>query len=118
MKKTIFFICAVILGISASVAETPCATTSLSSTLLVSASSVSVPEGTYFNGNDFIMVKDTWVGIRIGDNPRKDIGYKAQKDPYGNYVLVLDNGECITMAPNRQAVWYNERKYSKRSMYD
>lgn len=113
MKKALIILCAVLLGASAVVATEIRPVNSNQS----SSRGVKLPQeltGTYFNGNNFVYVKNGWVRIVFNGNnsSSNDYNYTVEKDPWGGYVLKLDNGECITI--NGNSLYYNNTTYSKR----
>lgn len=114
MKKTIIFISTLVLGVSATLACNIHSTASCVSTAVLYSSNISVPTGVFFNGQDFIKVERGWLRIKIGGSMIED-DYTAEKDPQGNYVLKMEKGGCITMAPNGRDLWYDGVKYSKLS---
>lgn len=117
MKKIATFFLATMLGMTVSVAgEMATAAPSCASTSY--SKRVSVPTGAFFNGTDFVRVNSDWVKIVIdGQNKQYNIR-NVEKDPYGNYVVALENGECITIYPNGRKLYYNDTLYSKKSLYD
>ncbi len=114
MKKLLSVSCALIIGILACVASQSESNTPSSTTIEIASSSISVPTGAFFNGNDFIYVQQGWLRICINQKPR-EYNYQAQMDPYGNYVLTFGN-ECVTIHPNGRSLYYNGTTYSKRNL--
>lgn len=79
------------------------------------SASVNIPTGVFFNGSNFVKVESTWVGIFIGGGSRRDLSIKhAEIDPYGNYAIVLEGGESITIYSNGRSLIYNGTTYSKK----
>ena len=114
MKKFATLILVTILGYSVSFAEESAHPVHSDSSSLSYASKVSIPTGVFFNGQNFVKVESDWVGIKVGST-RKDYSIRnAEKDPYGNYALVLSNGESITIYSDGRSLYYNRTKYTKR----
>lgn len=82
--------------------------------LALSSSQVSIPTGVFFNGTDFVKVESSWVRICINrESSEYDIRH-TEMDPYGNYVVVLSNGECITIYKGGRSLYYDGTTYSKK----
>lgn len=83
----------------------------------MSAAVVNVPTGVYWNGQDFIRVDRDWVKIVVDRQP-KEYGFRAERDPWGNYALtLLYRGEIagsITIYSDGRSLYYNGTKYSKK----
>lgn len=118
MKKIFVIVCALALGISSSIASNADYKIKNHSRSGSEASSVNVtvPTGVFFDGKNFVKVEKGWLRISINGNS-KEYDYTAQKDPYGNYVLIFNNGDGITMYPDGKSLIYNSTKYSQKSMY-
>ncbi len=96
------------------IAATEMPMASMSSTSSASYSSISIPTGAFFNGNDFVYVQSSWVRIVInGSRVEYDIR-NAEKDPYGNYALVLSNGASMTIYSDGRSLYYDGRTYSMK----
>ena len=100
------------MGVSVSVASKTSSDTTVNTASETTVAGVSVPQGLYKNGNDFIIVRDTWVRIVISGN-KNEYDFTAQMDPWGNYALRLSNGGSITIYSNGKALNYNGTTYSK-----
>ncbi len=124
MKKFVTIICAIVLSISVCIANKSESTVSnnlSTSSELYAAANVRVPTGVFFNGSDFVRVESSWVRICI-DRVSEEYDFNAERDPYGNYVLVLIKrgnytGESIMIYPNGMSLYYDDVKYTKKSRY-
>lgn len=112
MKKLFTVVCALVIGITACIASMTESTVATTSAAEVSTS-VSVPTGIFFNDTDFIKVENGWVRICI-NRQSKEYDFRAEMDPYGNYALVLSNGESITIYSNGRTLYYGGNTYSKK----
>ena len=113
MKKILVSLVVMLTCIIIFASETPMI--SISSTSLASSSlHVKIPTGVFFNGYDFVKVESTWVRICIGRQSSEYSIKKVEMDPYGNYVLILPEGESITITSNGKSLYYKGSKYSKK----
>ncbi|MBQ9093920.1 MAG: hypothetical protein IJY03_08060 [Prevotella sp.] len=115
MKKIVTIVCTMALGISTCIASNsaPKSTSTTFTTVELPSAAVNVPTGVFFNGSNFIKVTSTWVRIAVGGQG-KEYSFTSETDPYGNYVLKLGNGECITIYSNGRSLYYNGATYSKK----
>lgn len=114
MKKLAFLFIATILGFSVCMAGENTATAATQATSSSYSARVNIPTGVFFNGKNFIKVESTWVRICVGGQANEYDIKHAEIDPYGNYVLSLEGGECITIYPNGRSLYYNGSTYSKK----
>lgn len=104
------------LGLSACLAAQSESESASAAAIEMSASSVNVPTGTFFDEPNFIYVQDSWLRICIGGQ-RKEYDFHAEMDYNGNYVLTFGPAgqkECITIYSNGRTLNYNGREYSKK----
>lgn len=114
MKKLSVLVLAVMLGFTMCMANE---TADPASTVVSSSaysSRVSIPTGVFFNGRNFIKVESSWVRICIGGQSAEYSIKNAERDPYGNYALVLEGGLSNTIYPNGRTLYYNGSTYSKK----
>lgn len=113
MKRYVVFGCAMALGLSACLAAQSESESASAAAIEMSASSVNVPTGIFWDGSNFIKVADSWLRVCIGGQSR-DYDFHAEMDPRGNYVLTFGQGECITIYSNGRSLYYNGKVYSKK----
>ncbi|GEM_PF-5286234 len=105
------------LGLSACLAAQSESVSASAAAIEMSASSVNVPTGAFFDEShsNFIYVQDSWLRICIGGQKR-EYDFHAEKDYNGNYVLTFGPAgqkESITIYSNGRTLNYNGREYSK-----
>lgn len=113
MKKLLAASLAVLLSGGIVIASGAPATSS-TSVYSVSSSRVSIPTGVFFNGTNFVKVESTWVRICIGGQSSEYDIKNAEIDPYGNYAIVLSNGDSMTIYSNGRTLYYGGSTYSKK----
>lgn len=98
----------------ANATETPSEASS-SMSVSVSSSDVSFPTGVFFNGSDFVKVERSWVRVVVsGQMDEYDVRH-SERDPWGNYALVLSNGESLTIYSDGRSLYYDGTTYKKKS---
>lgn len=114
MKKSVLLSLAVMLTCGIITASETPMTTDQSVSVTPSSSQVSFPTGVFFNGSNFVKVESTWVRICVGGESIEPDIRNAEEDPWGNYALVLSNGESITINSNGRSLYYNGATYYKK----
>lgn len=81
------------------------------------SSRVNFPTGNFFNGTNFVKVESTWARVVIrGEMEEFDI-VNSERDPYGNYVLILQNKynrTSLTIYSDGRSLYYDGETYTKR----
>lgn len=113
MKKLFIALSCVFAIVGVSVVATSKAMANNAACSSTSMATVKVPEGNFFNGTSFIMIRSSWLRI-VTNGQSKEYDFHAEKDPYGNYVLTFGNGQCITLYSNGRTLNYNGTTYSKK----
>lgn len=123
MKKLFYAAVALICLLSNGhvAAENVCETNSTADVINLvemSAASIAIPTGNFFNGTDFIKVEKDWLRVVVNRNS-KEYDFHAEKDPWGNYALTLiyhgtRTGEIITIDSGGRSLYYNGVKYIKK----
>lgn len=114
MKKLLVVSLAVLLSGGIVIASDALAGSSASVYATSSSSRVSIPTGVFFSGSDFVKVESTWVRICIGGQASEYDIRNAEIDPWGNYALVLSNGDSMTIYKGGRSLYYGGATYSKK----
>lgn len=102
MKKILIACCLISLGINVGSATETC-TESYSQSYSVGQR---VSQGFYKNGSNWIRVYEDWVRISVGGE-MVESGFTVENDPFGNCILKLEIGGCITIYSGGRSLYYD-----------